>query len=117
MLELHLGLALMSVSVFVLRVGWTFTDPEMLKRKVVRIAPHVVDTLLLVTGFIIAMALADGLLTDWLVAKLVALVGYIGFGVMALRSQGALRFVGIASALVCVVYIVLVAFSRSVIPV
>ena len=116
MLELHLGLALVSVSGFVLRVGWTFTDPEMLKRKVVRIAPHVVDTLLLVTGFIMAMALADGLLTDWLVAKLVALVGYIGFGVMALRGQGALRFVGIASALACVVYIVLVAFSRSVIP-
>ena len=116
MLKLHVILALVSVGGFVLRLGWSLTDTAMLQRKVVRIAPHVIDTVLLLTGVWMALNLPDGLLTTWLLAKLVALLGYIGFGVLALRAQGALKWLGAAGALLCVGYIFLVAFSRSPLP-
>lgn len=116
MLELHITLALISVSGFVLRVGWALTDPQMLQHKAVRIAPHVVDTLLLVSGVVMALSLPGGLMTDWLITKLVVLLGYIGFGVLALRGSGTRRWIGIVGALLCVGYIFLVAFSRSPVP-
>ena len=117
MLELHVTLVLVSVGGFVLRVGWSFTDPEMLAKKPVRILPHVVDTLLLVSGVLLALDLPDGILTGWLLAKLAALLGYIGFGVMALRGAGNRRWLGIAGALLCVCYMAMVALSKSAIPV
>lgn len=114
MLALHITLTLISVSGFVLRAGWSLTDRAMLDRKLVRIFPHIIDTLLLLTGVLLAFDLPDGLLTDWLLAKLIALVGYIGFGVVALRATGSKRWIGIVGALVCVCYIYLVAVNRSV---
>ena len=116
MLELHITLALVSVSGFVLRVGWALTDAPQLQQKFVRIAPHVIDTLLLLTGILMALELADGFANAWLIAKLVALFGYIGFGVLALRGQGPGKWVGIVGALICVAYIFWVAFNKAAIP-
>lgn len=109
-------LALISVAGFVLRAGWTFTAPDLLQQKFVRIAPHIIDTLLLLSGFWLAFQLAEGSSISWLVAKLVALVGYIGFGVLTLRGTGNARMVGIVGALVCVGYIFMVAFTRQALP-
>ncbi len=116
MLEFHITLVLVSVGGFILRVGWSFADPVMLQKKPVRVLPHIVDTALLITGVVMALGLADGLMTGWLLAKLVALLGYIGFGVLALRGTGTGRWLGIVGALLCVAYMVSVAFSKSPLP-
>ncbi len=107
-----MALALLSVSGFVLRVGWSFTAPDLLKEKWVRIAPHTVDTFLLVFGLVMAFNLPGGFDQPWLIAKLIALVVYIGFGVMALRGSGATRYVGIIGAFTAVSYIFVAAFTR-----
>jgi uncharacterized membrane protein SirB2 len=109
----HIALALLSVSGFVMRVGWSFVAPDINQRKWVRIAPHVIDTFLLVLGLWLAFNLVGGMMQPWLIAKLTALFVYIGFGVLALRGQGPLRYVGIFGAFIAVGYIFVVAFTRN----
>ena len=110
--NLHFSLAMLTVVGLVMRIGWSYLAPQMLALKAVRIAPHLVDTLLLVLGIVLALNLPGGFLQGWLIAKLIALLAYIGFGVMALRGKGAIRLVGITGALLAASYIFLVAFSR-----
>ena len=113
---LHFTLAYLTVAGFVIRAGWAYAAPDMLQQKWVRIAPHAIDTLLLTLGIILAFSLPDGPWQGWLGAKLIALLAYIGFGVMTLRGSGTLRHVGVIGALTSVAYIFAVAFSREVWP-
>lgn len=112
MRELHVTLALLSVSGFLLRLGWCYTAPDMLQQKWVRIAPHVIDTCLLLAGVGLVLALPEGSATGWLWVKFGVLVGYIGFGVLALRGSGTLRVVGAVGALSAATYLFVVAFTR-----
>jgi uncharacterized membrane protein SirB2 len=113
---LHFSLAFVSVAGFVIRAGWSYSGSDLLQEKWVRIAPHVVDTLLLSLGVALALSLPDGPWQGWLLAKLVGLVAYIGFGVMTLRGHGMVKHVGLLGALISVGYIFSVAFSRDVWP-
>ena len=114
---LHITLAYLTVIGFVMRAGWSFVSPEMLQQKWVRITPHVIDTFLLLLGVALAFNLADGVLQGWLIAKLLGLLAYIGFGVMCLRGTGTTRVVGLIGALLSVCYIFLVAFTRQIVPI
>jgi uncharacterized membrane protein SirB2 len=109
---LHFTLAFLTVAGFVIRAGWSFTAPDLLQQKWVRITPHVIDTLLLTLGIVLAFNLADGPMQGWLGAKLIALLAYIGFGVLTLRGTGNLKLLGIVGALSSIGYIFLVAYSR-----
>ena len=109
---LHFSLAFLTVAGFVIRAGWSFTSPDLLQQKWVRITPHVVDTLLLTLGVVLALGLPDGPMQGWLGAKLIALVAYIGFVVLTLRGTGNLKLLGIVGALTSIGYIFAVAFSR-----
>ncbi len=109
---LHFTLAFVTVAGFVIRAGWSYTAADMLQQKWVRIAPHVIDSLLLILGVILAFNLAQGPWQGWLAAKLIALLAYIGFGVLTLRGTGMAKHIGLVGALLSVGYIFLVAFSR-----
>jgi uncharacterized membrane protein SirB2 len=113
---LHIACAFLSVGGFAARGALMIRDSPLLQTRFVRIAPHVVDTVLL--GSAIALAawsrqypFAQG----WLTAKVLALLAYVGLGVLALR-RGRTRPVRIgafALALGVALYIVGVAFTRS----
>jgi uncharacterized membrane protein SirB2 len=110
---LHIVLAYLTVAGFVVRALWAFTDSPMRQQQWVRIAPHVIDTALLVLGVAMALQLGLSPVTGWLGAKLLGLLAYIGFGVLTLRaSTTPLRAVGFVGALASVGYIFAVAFSR-----
>lgn len=109
---LHFALAFLTVAGFVIRAGWSYSASDLLQEKWVRIAPHVVDTLLLTLGVVLAFSLPQGPWQAWLGAKLVGLLFYIGFGVLTLRGSGTLKHVGVIGALASVTYIFLVAFTR-----
>lgn len=90
-----------------------------LGRRIVRVLPHVVDTLLLSAG--VALAIWSGRSPSahpWLAAKLLALVVYIGLGLVALRfaRSRALAGTAYAAALGCFAYMLAVAFTRNVWP-
>ena len=61
-----------------LRGIWMLVDSELLNKKFVRIAPHIVDTVLLVTAFAMAWMIGQYPFTaGWLTAKFVALIAYL----------------------------------------
>ena len=75
----------------------------MRNQKWVKIAPHVIDTLLLTLGVVMAFNIGASLFDGWLGAKLLGLLAYIGFGVVTMRadSQG-VKIAAFIAALVCV---------------
>lgn len=112
----HLATVAASFALFFVRGLWMIRASAMLSRRWVRIAPHVNDTVLLVSGIALALLLrvSPGE-APWLAAKLVALVVYIGMGMLALRPGRArrLRVVAWLAALLVFGYIVAVAVTRS----
>lgn len=94
-------------------------DSPLLRSRLLRIAPHVIDTLLLASA--IGMAVASRqfpFVEGWLTAKLIALFAYIGLGSIAISRGRTRRARAIAwlLALAVFVYIVGVALTRSPLP-
>jgi uncharacterized membrane protein SirB2 len=118
LIVLHQSLAVISVSGFVLRGIGMWRDSPWLAARVTRVAPHIVDTLLLVTGVWLAWRLPAAALAGWLPAKLAALLVYIGFGWLALRPgrPKAVRRACFVAALLAVAYLAGVALTRRAIP-
>lgn len=113
--HLHIGTATLSISLFVLRGAWMLRAPERLARRWVRIAPHVIDTVLLASALWLAFALGAEGTRGWLWVKVVALVAYIALGSIALkrgRTRG-VRIAAFAAAVVTFAYIASVALAKS----
>ena len=113
---LHMIAAALTISGFVLRGAWMLRDSPLLDRRIVRVAPHVVDALFLATGIALILILNLPVLSQpWLLAKLVALVFYVVLGSIALRRGRTKRTRAIAFVLALAVfaYIVGVALSKS----
>lgn len=83
---LHVGSVGLSFSLFFLRGLWMSQDTLAQRGRWVRIAPHVVDTLLLLSAITMVVILSLPVLdTAWLLAKIAALLLYIVLGSVALR--------------------------------
>jgi uncharacterized membrane protein SirB2 len=118
--QAHVVFALLSLSGFVLRGYWMMGEAAALQRRWVKIVPHVVDTLLLLSG--IALIVSLGLYPTqqpWLAAKLVALLLYIVLGAVALRRGKTykVRVGAFFGALVVFAYITAAAFTHQPLPV
>lgn len=114
--SLHMTAILLSLLFFIVRGFWMMTDSGLLQHKFVRIAPHVIDTVLLASAFTLAVLIQQYPFSDsWLTAKLLALVAYIGLGTVAIKrgKTKAIRSGAFVAALGVFVYIVSVAFSRN----
>jgi uncharacterized membrane protein SirB2 len=116
--SLHVALAYVTVVGFVLRALLSFASSPLRNVKWVRIAPHVIDTLLLVCGIVLAVSLSiSPLVHGWLAAKIVGLLLYIGFGVAAMRATAVpVKLAAFIAALASVAYIFAVAYSKQVVP-
>ena len=103
---LHLGFALLTISGFVLRGCWMLVDSPRLTDRVTRIAPHIIDTLFLVTGIGMLAAVSMNPLTQpWLTGKLLGLLAYIVLGTLALKRGRTRRQRGLAFAAAVGVFI------------
>ena len=90
-------------------------DSARLQQRWVRIAPHVIDTLLLASA--LTMAFWSGqypFVQPWLTAKVLALLAYIGIGTVALKRGRTkrTRTIAFVAALAVFAYIVRVAVTR-----
>jgi uncharacterized membrane protein SirB2 len=72
------------ISFFVRGIGH-LRQQAWVQRKLVRIVPHIVDTGLLVTAILLLITQEISPLTDWVLAKILALIVYVFLGVMAFR--------------------------------
>jgi len=113
---LHVSCAALSYAGFFARGVLMIRAAPLLQARWVQVVPHVVDTLLL--GSAIALTMMSQqypFLEPWLTAKVVALVVYIGLGMVALR-RGTTRRGRVTAWIVAqlvFIYIVAVAETRS----
>lgn len=115
----HVACVALSYAGFVVRGVWMMQGSPLLARRWVRIAPHVVDTLLLVSAIGLAVLLRlNPMAQPWLAAKIVALVLYIVLGTIALKRgpTRAIRIGAWIAAQLVFLYIVAVALTRSALP-
>jgi len=116
--EFHVAFAFITVAGFVVRGLLALADSPLRNLKWMRIAPHVIDTLLLGCGIALAVVMSlSPLANGWLMAKIVGLLAYIGFGVMAMRARSRpLKMAAFIAAIASVGYIFAVAYSKQVMP-
>jgi uncharacterized membrane protein SirB2 len=116
---IHFACAMLSVSGFFIRGIWMLTNNPLLSRRITKILPHCVDTVLLTTAIMLAIKLQQyPLSANWLTAKVVALLVYIGLGFIALRfgKTRNQRLAAWLAALIVFGYIVLVAIYKHPMP-
>ena len=116
---IHESCALLSISGFIVRGIWKLTNNIKLAQRWVKIAPHVVDFVLLASGIgLIVITNINLLQHPWLISKLIALLVYIGLGLIVLRlaCSNAMRQLSFVAAILVFAYIVAVAMTRQVIP-
>lgn len=113
--HIHLTFVALSLLAFFVRGLWLFMNSSMLSKKWVKILPHIISTILLVSGIVLAVHLSMSPGSQpWLMAKIVGLIAYIGLGVAAFKvpNPNARKLLWI-SALIVFAYIVSVAISKS----
>lgn len=112
---LHIGSAALSIGGFAARGALMLRGSPLLDARFVRVAPHVVDTVLLGSAIALAwMSAQYPFRQGWLTAKVLALVAYIVLGALALKRGRSkpVRAAAFVLALVTVFYIVSVALTR-----
>ncbi len=116
---LHIGCAALTIAGFAARGVLMLRASPWLHLRFVRVAPHVVDTLLLASAAWLAWFLGQiPFVHGWITAKVLALLAYIVLGSIALRRGRTLgvRTGAFAAALASVGYIVWVALTRDAMP-
>ena len=116
---IHVSCALISFALFFLRGIWSFNGSPIMRQGWVKIVPHVVDTLLLISALALAFTIQQYPFVDtWLTAKFFGLLLYIGLGSVALKygKSKAIRISAWLAALAVFAYIVLVAKQHNPLP-
>jgi uncharacterized membrane protein SirB2 len=117
--QIHMASAAASFSLFLLRGIWMLRQSPRLSAQWVRIVPHLIDTLLLASAIaLVLMSHQYPLQQHWLTVKVVALLLYIGLGMVALKRgrTRTTRTLSWLAALGVFAYIVAVAVSRNPLP-
>jgi uncharacterized membrane protein SirB2 len=113
----HMSCAMLTIAGFLVRGYWMMTDSALLQNRATKIAPHIIDTLFLLSGVAIIYVLNIQVMTQpWLLAKFAGLIVYIALGVIALRSgrSAQIRAIAFVAAVSVFAYIVGVALTKSV---
>jgi len=114
--SLHTTCVLLSLCGFLLRTYWMLMGDAMLQNKAVKIVPHVIDTLLLLSALGLLAVLGFGLLAQsWLIHKIGLLVVYIVLGMIALgnKYKRPVRIAPAIGALLVFLYMLGIAISKS----
>ena len=120
LLFVHISTVFISIAGFLVRGVWMMQASALLQQRWVRVAPHVNDTLLLVSAIALVVITSQypGP-SSWINAKIIALVIYILLGIIALNRGKTMqvRVTAWVLAVVVYAYMVLVAFSKSAFPI
>lgn len=114
---IHMSCAMISVLGFLVRGILKIKESPMVEKKLVKVLPHVIDTVLLASA--IALVVMSGQypwVAPWVGAKIAGLVVYIALGVMTMRvaKTRQTRIISFALALVTAAYIFMVAATKTV---
>lgn len=111
----HLMLVGISVALLLFRFVLAWRDSPLLQTKLLKIVPHVVDTLLLLSAVALMLTIQQyPFVTPWLTDKLIGLLAYIALGVMALKGRTkVLRVLGLFGAFGWLMLMAKVAVSKT----
>jgi uncharacterized membrane protein SirB2 len=112
----HMTCAALSGGFFLVRGGWMLADSQLLQRRWVKTAPHVVDSLLLASAiWLAAWSHQYPIQMPWLNAKIIGLIVYILLGSIALKHGRSkpVRGAAFLGALATFGYIVTVAVTKN----
>ena len=115
--NIHVLTAIISITGFILRGIWMIKSPTYLQNRWVIVAPHINDTLLLVSAiFLVVLSAQYPGPIAWVNAKIIALLVYIILGTIALKrgSTKAIRIIAWCAAILVFSYIFVVANSKTV---
>ncbi|AKU20530.1 SirB2 family protein [Massilia sp. NR 4-1] len=117
--HIHMGCAALSGSLFLLRGCWMLADSPKLQQRWVKVAPHIIDSLLLLSALtMVFMSAQYPFVQGWLTAKVLALLVYIGLGTVAIKrgKTKSARVAALFAALVTFAYIAAVAVKKTPFP-
>ncbi len=106
--HLHVTAAALSILFFVIRAYWSVSESAMLQKKVVKIAPHVIDTVLLAAAIMLSVLLGPAAAQPWVLTKIVLLIAYIGVGTIAIKRGRTPRSRAIAAVVAVLIFIYIV---------
>ena len=114
---IHIAFAVLTIISFTLRGMWMLMDSPLLLSKPARIVPHIIDTLLLFSWIVLVINYTSyhhGY--GWLLAKLAAIILYIGTGAIALKygKTRMIRIIALIISYCLLVIIVSLALTRSI---
>ncbi len=111
----HMLFAMLSVLLLVVRFALLTKGSALLQTKFLKIVPHVVDTLLLLSAVSLMMTLSQyPISTPWLTDKVVGVAAYILMGVVALKGRTPmLRIMAFLGALGWLSLVVRVAITKT----
>lgn len=84
--HVHMLCAVLSIVSFIIRGALAIKGSSVLQKKWVRIAPHIIDTVLILSAVGLMVSIQQyPFVNGWLTAKLLGLIVYIFLGVVTLK--------------------------------
>ncbi|NJO14648.1 MAG: SirB2 family protein [Thioploca sp.] len=117
--SIHIFCVLLTFLSFFIRGIWMIQNHPRLQQRWVKIVPHLIDSVLLLSGISLVFTIHQyPFINHWLTAKLLALLLYIILGSIALKrgKTKTIRLTAWISALGAFLYMVTVAITRVVNP-
>ncbi len=111
--SIHLIFIFSSFISFTGRIALSVFKPQLLQNKAIKIAPHIIDTVLLISG--ISLVFQGNWLQaeyGWIISKFILLLAYIALGVMAMRLSGPKRWAAFLAAVICFIFIFIIAIAK-----
>ncbi len=119
--DFHILFITVSIVLFILRFFWQWSNADIMKQRWVKIAPHIIDTFMLVSGIWLVVITHFYPFTpqgSWLTEKLIGVIIYIALGMVALKSgkdglrSQKTRWVAFILALGCLYLVVKLALTK-----
>ena len=114
--HIHLTLVASTILLFLFRATLMLWAPQRLQWRWLKILPHIIDTLLLLSGAGLMVIIGQyPLLNHWLTAKLLGVFAYIGCGTVALKRGRSrkTRVTALILALLSLGYVIALAHTHS----
>lgn len=114
----HMGAALITITGFLLRGFWSVIDSPKIHYRTTKILPHLVDTILFVSGIVLLIQMRYyPMQHHWMAMKLFVVLLYIlnGFYVLKWAKSKRQKIIGLCIAIALFGYIVGLAYFKSLI--
>ena len=114
---IHMSFAMISVLGCLARGILKINESPLVDKKLVRVLPHVIDTVLLASAItLVIMSGQYPWVAPWVSAKILGLVVYIGLGVVVMRTAKTrqARIAAFALALITAGYVFMVASTKTI---